>query len=261
MLDPNSNCRSAIINCDLYHLCFCCCYVEIPRRTPAQHCFSLPYYWPVCLLSVTQPLTAMWSCRSWRREMSRSCLRKCCCFLTEAVKYHRFLYFSFSIRAFCLLMSSLTSCPLLSRRPCVYVQTHAACTALSAQVSAGCFRQPRDGWHLLPHWHDGDDWHCCSADIWPFTWRQGETWRHRTATDCSQALKEQFHILGNTLFFFSCIIINAFNGQIWDRNRCSHPTLGKKALFLKCETFFIHTGLTKSLFLNLIIISSLSLPV
>lgn len=63
---------------------------------------------------------------------------------------------------------------LFVRWSCVCVQTHPACTTLSAQVSAGRFRQQRNGWHLLPQWHDGDDWHCSPANIWPFTWRQGE---------------------------------------------------------------------------------------
>lgn len=51
----------------------------------------------------------------------------------------------------------LPLCPLFSRRPRVYVQTHPARTALGTQVSAGCLCQPRDGGHLLPHRHDGDD--------------------------------------------------------------------------------------------------------
>ncbi len=69
-------------------------------------------------------------------------------------------------------------CPVLSRRPRVYVQTQPARTTLCAQVSAGCFRQPRDQRHLLPHRHDGDDRHRRSTNIWPFTWRQGETQTH-----------------------------------------------------------------------------------
>lgn len=64
--------------------------------------------------------------------------------------------------------------PSLSRRPRVHVQSHAAGAARGPQVFAGCLCQQRDCRHLLPHWHDGHDWHCRSADIWPFTWRQGE---------------------------------------------------------------------------------------
>lgn len=80
---------------------------------------------------------------------------------------------------FCLQLVSTefntkTCCPFLSRRPCVYVQTHPACTALSTQISAGCFCQPGDGRHLLQHWHDGDDRHSCSTNIWPLAWWQGE---------------------------------------------------------------------------------------
>lgn len=64
--------------------------------------------------------------------------------------------------------------PSLSRRPRVHVQSRAACAALGPQVSAGCLCQQRDCRHLLPHWHDGHDRHCRSADIRPFAWRQGE---------------------------------------------------------------------------------------
>lgn len=113
-------------------------------------------------------------------------------------------HISHSASTLSALLTSLP--PFTSRRPCVYVQTHPTCTALSAQVSAGCFCRPRDRWHLLPHWHDGDDWHRRSTDIWPFTWRQGETWTKGTATDCSQPLKESWR----TLFCYShshvCIV-------------------------------------------------------
>ena len=74
-----------------------------------------------------------------------------------------------------LYFTSFNIFPLLSRRSCVYVQTHPACTACSAQISTGSFCQQRDSWHLLPYWHDGDDRHCRPANIWPITWGQGET--------------------------------------------------------------------------------------
>lgn len=114
----------------------------------------------------------MWSCRSWRRRTLRSCLRKCFCSSTEAVSSHHQLS---SVCGLCRLSLILKPfCPFLSRRPRVHVQTHPACTALSTQVSAGCFCQPGDGGHLLQHWHDGDDRHSCSTNIWPLAWWQGE---------------------------------------------------------------------------------------
>lgn len=73
----------------------------------------------------------------------------------------------------CTLHIIMAFYPLL-RWPRVYVQTHPTCTTLSSQVSAGCVCQQRDSWHLLQHWHDGDDRHCCTTNIWPFTRRQGE---------------------------------------------------------------------------------------
>lgn len=132
-----------------------------------------------CVLYHQHPAT-MWSCRSWRRKTSRSCRRKCCCCWTEAVKAQFVAAFmpmpqtalAFPPHVIAIIITSL--CPVLCRRPRVYVQTHPAGATLGSQVSAGRVRQRGHSWHLLQHWHDGDDRHRRTTNIWPFTWRQGE---------------------------------------------------------------------------------------
>ena len=158
----------------------------------------------------------MWSCRNWRRKMSKSCQRKCCCFWTEAVREHfwpvTFLILHRSFQSADVVTHCLLPPP---RWSCVYVQTHPARSTRGAQVPAGCFRQPRDGGHLLPHWHDGDDWHRGSTNIWPFTWRQGENWTRRTATDCSRSFKGIVSHLVKHCFLLQKLSLESIN---WLKN-------------------------------------------
>lgn len=152
----------------------------------------------VVLLDCVKLPATTWSWTNWSRKTSRSSQRKCCCSWTEAVKETIFgsvltLSFINILHASSFFFTFFMSFPA-PRRPRVHVQTHSACTALGAQVPAGCFRQPRDCRHLLPHRHDGDDRHRRSTDIWPFTWWQGGTLK---AADVIKLLIRKWALVGH----------------------------------------------------------------